>query len=392
MKILEINKFNFSKGGADRHFLDVCELLEKNGNEIAIFSMDHPKNEDSIWKDYFVSYVGYNKNDSNFWQKMIGLGRFFYSFSAKKKIKKLLDDFQPDVVHIHNIYHQISFSILKEIKKRNIPIVATVHDFAWISPDRNEYLEKVGKNFWKFTIFGKKYSFLKRVILALKSYWEDICGYKNYVDFFISPSQFLKNIFVSSGILEKKIIVLPHFILSDLSENLEKIDEQYAFYFGRISKEKGVPEMIEVFQKLKIKLYLAGEIEDGTKIPNNNFVKYLGFLGKKEIANYVKNAMFCVSFSHLPETFGLIALESISAGKPFLGFNTGAYSEIIKNEKNGFIVDKNEKMMYNILNIKNGKIIFNEEEIKLQAEKYSANEYYAKLRSIFEDVLESSLS
>ena len=45
MKILEINKFNFPNRGADRHFLDLCELLESSGHEVAVFAMDHPKNK-----------------------------------------------------------------------------------------------------------------------------------------------------------------------------------------------------------------------------------------------------------------------------------------------------------------------------------------------------------
>ena len=116
MKILEINKFNYVQGGSDRHFQDLLGLLKSKGNEVAVFSMESPQNEFSPWKKYFVSYVGYGKGDT-LWQKTVGVARMFYSFEAKRKIGKLLEDFQPDIVHIHNIYHQISPSILGEIKK-----------------------------------------------------------------------------------------------------------------------------------------------------------------------------------------------------------------------------------------------------------------------------------
>jgi len=128
MKILEINKFHFVKSGADRHFLDLIKLLRSKGHEVAVFAMDHPKNEFSPWSKYFVSYVGYGEKDS-LYHKAKGVFRMFYSLEARNKVNKLLDDFKPEIVHIHNIYHQISPSILSAIKKRGIPVVMTVHDY-----------------------------------------------------------------------------------------------------------------------------------------------------------------------------------------------------------------------------------------------------------------------
>ncbi len=65
----------------------------------------------------------------------------FYSFEAKRKINAILDEFKPDIVHIHNIYHQISPAILFEIKKRGIPVVMTVHDYKLINPNHSLYLD-----------------------------------------------------------------------------------------------------------------------------------------------------------------------------------------------------------------------------------------------------------
>jgi glycosyltransferase involved in cell wall biosynthesis len=338
MKILEINKYNYSKGGADRHFLDIVSMLKSQHNEVAIFSMENSKNEESVWKKYFVSYVGYNQNDSNLVQKIIGVFRMFYSFEAKQKIEKLLDEFRPEIVHIHNAYHQLSFSIISEIKKRNIPIILTVHDYHLISPDKDEFLENVGRKYWKFLFVNKKYNLAKKIILVLKSYFEDFLGWKKEVDLFIVPSQFVAKKLEKWGIESRKIAHLPHFIpTSTLGENFESPkSSNYAFYFGRISKDKGVPELMETFKNLgNIDLVLAGEIEDDTQIISADNIKYLGKLSKEEVAEHIKNARFCVSFSKLPETFGLVALESIALGKPFIGLDAGAYKEVIDQGKTG---------------------------------------------------------
>ncbi|MFZ2835523.1 MAG: glycosyltransferase, partial [Candidatus Moraniibacteriota bacterium] len=343
MKILEINKFNYAKGGADRHFLDVVSLLKLAGHSVAIFSMKSPHNLFSPWQKYFVSYVGYNQNDSTFWQRIKGVFRMFYSFEAKIKIRKLLADFQPDIVHIHNIYHQISPSILSEIKKKNIPIVMTVHDYKLICPN---YLlqnwEQLGEHrYWKF-IYNKSFknSFLKSFLVLsefLLHKYLDI--YAKNIDKYICPSVFLKNKLVADGIAENKIIVLPHFLLPTEKNNEPEVKtEKYAFYFGKIAEDKNVFELIDLFENNKnIRLYLAGVLEDGFEFKKHSQIKYLGALNKVDLKKYIENARFIVSGSKLPETFGLIALEALSFGKPFIGYDTGAYSEIIENNKTGFL-------------------------------------------------------
>ena len=119
MKILEINKFNYQKRGAEKHYLDVIELLKSKGHEVAIFSMEHEKNLPSAWQKYFVSKVGYT-SEFSLLEKIKGSLRMFYSFEAKKKINGLLDEFKPDIVHVHNIYHQLSPSVLSVLKKHKI--------------------------------------------------------------------------------------------------------------------------------------------------------------------------------------------------------------------------------------------------------------------------------
>jgi len=153
MKILEINKYFYIKGGAEKHFFDFVDLLKRAGNEVAIFSMQHEKNIYSEWSRFFISTVGFDGNYS-IWQKIKGSFRDLYSFEAKKKINKLLDEFNPEIVHIHNIYHQLSPMILFEIKKRNIPIVMTVHDYKLVNPNYNLFHQ--GK-FYDRCLDGKYY-------------------------------------------------------------------------------------------------------------------------------------------------------------------------------------------------------------------------------------------
>lgn len=395
MKILEVNKFNYVQGGADKHFLDMVQLLKAKGNEVAVFSMENEKNEFSPWKKYFVSYVGYQKNDT-FLQKLKGALRMFYSFEAKRKMKKLLEDFQPDIVHIHNIYHQISPSILPIIKKRNIPVVMTVHDYKLICP--NYLLQCQGKN-WE-DLQGKKYlqfiknrcfknSYLKSLLVVLETKFHKFLDiYDKNIDLYISPSAFTKDKLVAGGVPAEKILVLPLFSPASNFDEKSKIEigEKYVLYFGQISKEKGVDDLLEIFGALpNLNLYLAGKKESAIEVSSRDNIKFLGFLNQRELERYIKNSLFVVSASRLPETFGLIALEAIKNGKPFVGYDAGAYREIIENDKTGYLCQTKEEMREKIEKLAEDdglRILFSRNGLE-RAKSFEGNNYYQDIMEIF---------
>ncbi|MDD3497954.1 MAG: glycosyltransferase [Candidatus Moranbacteria bacterium] len=396
MKILEINKYFFVKGGAEKHFFDVLDLLKEKGNETAVFSMCHGKNRQSGWNRYFVSEVGYTR-EYPLSKKIKGALRMFHSFEARRKINKILDEFSPDIVHIHNIYHQLSPMILFEIKKRGIPVVMTVHDYKLVNPNYNlfhdgKFYDRCrDRNFYQcFLDKCIKDSYIKSFIAMLEMYFHEFLGtYKKNIDAYVVPSGFVRNILVERGIDGKKIKIIPHFVKESEGEVFDNgISEKYALFFGRIAKGKGVEDLADVFKdRSDMKIYLAGNIESDFILKNNNDnIKHLGFLGKDLLKKYIRNARFVVSPSKLPETFGLVALESISEGVPFIGYDSGAYSEIIRNGENGHLVKDKEELRKMVQKLSRSDD-FDREKIKKEAlAKYDAEVYYDKLMEVFKSL------
>ncbi len=115
MRILQVNKFNYVRGGAEKYFIEISHKLKEAGHEVAIFSMHHPKNLPSSWDKYFVSRISFEK--TTFRNIFLAPFRILYSFEARRKFKKIVKDFKPDIIHVHNIYHQISPSILPVDRK-----------------------------------------------------------------------------------------------------------------------------------------------------------------------------------------------------------------------------------------------------------------------------------
>lgn len=345
MRILEINKFDYPRRGAERHFLDLITLLESRGHEVAVFAMDDSRNVHGTYGKYAVSAVGYNRDDSTPWERIKGIGRLFWSFEARRKLRALLDDFRPDVVHIHNAYHQLSLSFLPVIRRRGIPIVQTVHDYHLVSPDKDAYYPSVGRAYWRF-LFVPKYGFGKRLLLVLKSYWERAWGVCDMIDRFIAPSEYVKRTLVSGGIPEERIDVVPHFITDSGIPEIPVSDVPYAIYFGGVTEEKDIRGLATLFERLRYRLVLAGGKR--MDIPAGEFVEYVGERDRAGLAALIAGASFVVSASRLAETFGLIVIEANALGKPFFGYATGAFPELVENGKNGMLAESGAEFESNI--------------------------------------------
>ncbi|MFZ2187873.1 MAG: glycosyltransferase [Candidatus Moraniibacteriota bacterium] len=386
MNILEVNKYYYLHRGAERHFLDVIALFRNSGHKVAVFAMDDKRNVSREYEKYFVRYVGYNDDDSTAWQRLKGIGRLFWSFEARKKMTALLETFQPDIVHIHNMYHQLSPAILGPLKELRVPLVMTVHDYNLISPDKDAYYPEVGKHYFKF-LFVKKYSLGKRILLVLKKYWEEWMGfYEKNIDHYIAPSVYVKNVLVRAGMPEAKITVVPHFIAgeSQALREMRGTERPFALYCGSVSEEKHVNDLVAIFDTLRLPLTLAGTRADNFHVLSSRYVTVVGQQSKEALADLMRQAACVVSASPLPETFGLLVLEAHAYGKPFFGLRSGAFPEIITNGRDGYLGESTEALKKYIADFFSGKISFDAGNIQRDTyERFGEARYLQAIESLF---------
>ena len=120
----------------------------------------------------------------------------------------------------------------------------------------------------------------------------------------------------------------------------------YLIFLGRICREKGTYEAIQIARKAKKKLYIAGIVQEHDyfkeKIkPNldNNQIKYLGIVNNDKKNELLGNALAILHPVKKPERFGLVMIEAMACGTPVIGFNLGSVKEVVKHEKTGFVVN-----------------------------------------------------
>ncbi|MFH0972526.1 MAG: glycosyltransferase family 4 protein [Patescibacteria group bacterium] len=409
MKILQINKFFYLMGGGERYFFEVSKLLKNHGHEVIFFSMKHKKNNFSEYEKYFVDYLDFTKIKLSF-SNFQPAGRAFYSLEARKKINKLIKETKPDVAHIHNIDHQISPSILHVLKKHKIPVVMTLHHYKLICPNyylfNNRVCEKCKKYKYYNCILNKciKNSYLASLLVCLEMYFHKALKiYKKNVDIFISPSQFMKDKCVEFGIDAKKIIVLPHFVNSELGIRNQELgirDQKYILYFGRLAKEKGVDILLEAMKHIKhqVRLKIVG---DGPEKNNYqlsiinyqlNNVDFLGHLEGRGLEKVITEAMFIVVPSIGNEVFGLVILESFALGKPVIASKIGGIPEVINDHKTGLLFNPGDAKD---LAQKINWLIERPEKIKKMGQagfiaaqtKFSAEMHYKKLMEIYHNFI-----
>ena len=402
MKILLVNKFHWLKGGSEKYYFELAEMLKENGHQVAFFSMKDEKNIVTGDKEYFV-----DKIDLNTGSKLKALD-VIYSKENYKKMREALEDFKPDIVHINNFQRQLSASIIKAIKEKDIPIVFTAHDLQAICPaitmmdSEKNICERCMKGKYVNCIRKKcnKSSTLKSIIGAIEGWYYRIHKiYTKKIDTIITPSKFYKDKLIQDGISENKIIDMHNFI-DTKQYNIETRDEGYGLYIGRLSKEKGIIDLITAFEKIEQgELYIAGdgpEKEEIQKIiKNKNLqerVKLLGFLNKEQVNEKISKSRFVVAPSIWYENCPYSILETLAIGKPVIGSQIGGIPELVKDNETG--------LLYNFDNIdelsKKMKILFGNKELaekmgenaKQDAKnRFSKQTYYEKIINIYNNLI-----
>ena len=341
-------------GGAAIVAYDFAVALLKNGHEVFVITASQDrsragKSEIDGVKIFtlFSKYPVFLRHYLSAWNPFLA-----------GKIKKILKEIKPDIVHVHNIHTHISYSALKIAKKSGAKVFLTAHDTMLVSYGK-AYFPCGEKNFrvtaWlNMKTAGKRYNPFRN--MAIKYYLR-------YVDKVFAISASLKNLLAQNGIksevlhngIDAGVWTKP--LESDIQNFKKKFgitDKKVVFFGGRLSGAKGGLQIIKAFSRV-IKLLpnkdavlvIAGRETSGKHkmeefIKNfgvSDYVVFTGWLGREEMKTAFFVSDVCVTPSIYFDPFNLFNIEAMAASKPVVGTCFGGTPEIVIDGQTGYIVN-----------------------------------------------------
>lgn len=353
MKVLLANKFFFMNGGSETVFFQERAYLDSTGVQVVDFSMRDPRNLSSDFDPFFVSNRSYRDHPGP-WQRLTSAVTLVHSHEAVHNFSQLIEREKPDIVHCHNIYHQLTPSIIRVAKRRGIPVVLTAHDYKPICPiyvcqrDEGACTECIDHGFRKILHHRcADHSLSRSFVLYLEASVQRLLGSYESLDQVIAPSQFMANLLTRRRFPTHKVVVIPNGI--DVSRTIQSKQEgNYILYFGRLSKEKGIRTLLDAcaITPLPCSLIIAGtgplEAELRTEYPS---VTFLGHLSGERLAQVIAKAAVVVVPSEWYENCPMSVLEAMAHGKPVVGSRIGGIPELVESGQTGLLFEPGNSEM-----------------------------------------------
>jgi glycosyltransferase involved in cell wall biosynthesis len=345
-KILSINNYHYRRGGADVVYFDHAALMEELGWENAFFSMKHPKNFATPWARFFVDEIEFGHAYS-LRAKVAMATKVVYSFEARRKLRRLLDEFPADVAHLHCIYHHLSPAIIPILSQAGIPVVMTAHDLKIACPaykmfNRTGVCERCkGGNFLNVARYRCiRESLAASTIVAAETGLHRLLKTYKHLSKIVVPSRFFLQKFVEWGWPADAFIYIPNFVDAKTFEPAFE-PGSYFLYCGRLSVEKGVATLLRAARAAQVPLKIVGTgpIEAELKTIQQDLhvdAEFLGYRSGADLHGLIRGARAVVLPSEWYENAPMNVLESFALGKPIIGARIGGIPELVIDGETGW--------------------------------------------------------
>lgn len=288
------------------------------------------------WKVIFTLFLNHFPSI----QKIAEYWNEYTESSFYKKTMKFVLREHPDAIIIYNGY---SNKHLEYIKGKGIVKIMDM------SIAKREYIQKILQQ----EIDDTGISAIKDMHF---SYWNkkmlnnDIKGC-NDIDYFLVPSQFVKDSLLENGIKEAQIKMVPYGVdikqfnptLNNKAEGKLKL-----IFVGSITYRKGIHRLLHVIKEMDdVEVYLAGTYDKDSDMymtyKECDNIHFLGFVTRDKLnALYNKCEVFVLpSFC---EGMAMVGLEAMACGLPLICSKYTGVNDVIIDGKNGFVYDANDEI------------------------------------------------
>ena len=418
MNILHVNNYHYLRGGSEAVYFNTAEVMERHGHQSLFYSMTDPHNRSCRTSGYFAPQVDFASGGTLTGQ-MKKAARLLYSNDAKRRLSRLVDAHEIDIAHLHNIYHELSPSVIDALEERHVPMVMTLHDYKMVCTSYSMLAEDGpceacagGRYYHAIKKRCVKGSALKSMLASLEIYLHrTVLAIYDKVDVYISPSLFLKNKLQEMG-FKRKIVHVPNCIDTEkmliAAGKPHYRDNATLTYFGRLSSEKGLWTLLHTAEKLqanrknrearRIRIKIVGDgplrraLERRAKNDGLSNVTFSGYLSGRALYDEVARSVAVIVPSEWYENNPLSVLEAFALGRPVVGARIGGIPELVKDKETGLTFEPGnaDDLCEKILALTADRSLcarLGENARDLVTSLFSPERYYARLMEIYGEVL-----
>lgn len=343
--ILNASQNYYVRGGSDRYFFVLADLLRQHGHRVIPFSSRQPKDEPSEWSRYFPAAVDFQQPGAR------DIARFLYSRPAKKAMRRLLADEKIDLAHLHIYYGQLTGSILGPLHDAGVPIVQTLHDFKLVCPvysllSHGKICEACeGKHFYRaVTNRCNRGSLARSALSAAETYLTHWLGAESRIDQFITVSDFQRRKCIELGVPADKMTTVRNYADPTQFEPATGRGS-YLLYFGRVEQLKGIFTLLAAAEQVRdVPLWIVGtgdadaQVAEIVKSRGLDHVRLLGFRGGAELHETIRGSIATILPSEGYDNCPMSVLESLALARPVIGSRIGGIPELVEHERDGLLV------------------------------------------------------
>lgn len=357
MVVLQIHKFFFPNAGSETALFHTRELLDERGHTVVDFAMEHPRNVASPYSKYFSARREFGDRSRPLRLRARDALSSVYSVEARLRLRRLLADVRPDLVHMHLVYHQLTLSVVDEVAQQGLPSVMTLHDYKIGCPAYTLYrdgrpcslcvtgpVENVARH---RCLKGSRPASLlaaaeARLARQRHSYEQ--------IDAYVAPSAFAGRVATATGIDPERVHVIPNFLpATELGEPVPELASEPRFFFaGRLEAIKGVREMLDAYAEgdpalgTLVIAGAGGELEDEVRKAARRLanVEYLGRLSRVEVYDQLRRSRAVLMPVRWHENNPMSLLEARAVGVPVICTELGGLPDMVDDGVDGLLVPR----------------------------------------------------
>jgi glycosyltransferase involved in cell wall biosynthesis len=333
MRVAIVNKYVEITGGADRHCRGLAEILGERGHDVAFLSTASTRHQDVNGVFVPASVTHDSRTHLSFARQTKVAVTALWNAEAATAMRRLIDEFRPDVVHTHKLYPQLSVAPVVAAAKARVPIVQTLHDFEFVSAsalDARGGWRDADETHSTYRLLNTSTLLVRRRVHVPR------------VAAFVSVSRYVSRIYASHGIASTP---LPNFlpVVPDRTRLPTFAERDGIAFIGRLRPEKGVADVVALAERLpSIPFTIVGSgildayvAERAAQLDN---LTATGFLGADELDALVRNVRLVVAPSRWQEPGAVAPIEAMAHGTPVVTYANGGLAEYVADAGGGRVV------------------------------------------------------